>query len=192
MIALLQGVVYEVQLETKCLVLLVGGVGYQLHVPNSVLQQARVDSPLTVFTYHHVREDSEDLFGFVDRSELQLFEQLMTVSGVGPKVGLTIVSHYPVATLAGAIQSGDTHLLMEVSGVGRKLAERLVLELKESAVLAQLPGISGGTNTTSEAVAALQSLGYSSREAAEALKNIDQALPIEQQIKLALQQLGRR
>ena len=129
MIASLEGVVASI--STSDLVLEVGGIGYRVYAGPGTLASARVGERLKLHTHHLVREDSQALYGFRSTEELAFFELITTVSGVGPKVGLAIVSSRPVPDLELAILQGDDAVLTAVSGVGKRLAGRIVLELKE-------------------------------------------------------------
>ncbi len=195
MIASLNGVVAGIAADS--LVLEVGGVGYQVFCGAGTLTAARVGSTLKVYTHHLVREDLQALYGFRTPEELGFFGLLTTVTGVGPKVALAIISSRPVADLQLAIFQGDEAILTAVSGVGKRLAARVVLELKEK-VAAAGSGTSGATGpggSESEVSAALQALGYSTNEAREASRGAVAALPpgasLEDRVKGALQALRR-
>jgi Holliday junction DNA helicase RuvA len=144
--------------------------------------------------HHLVREDSQALYGFRSTEELAFFELLTTVSGVGPKVGLAIVSSRPVAELQLAILQGDEAVLTAVPGVGKRLAGRIVLELREKVAAAGV-GARGEGGGESEVVAALESLGYTSREGREAARAAVARLPaeasLEDRVKEALRALRR-
>lgn len=198
MIASLQGSVASV--STDSLVLEVGGVGYRVYCGPPTLASARQGSTLKLHTHHLVREDLQALYGFRNPEELGFFTLLTTVTGVGPKVALAIVSSRPVADLQLAILQGDEAVLTAVSGVGKRLAARVVLELKEK-VAAAGSGIGAGAGATgpgasgSEVVAALQALGYSAAEAREAGRGAVADLPpgvsLEDRVKAALRSLRR-
>ena len=161
------------------------------------LSALREGSNYRLYTHHLVREDQQALYGFRSTEELGFFELLTTVTGVGPKVALAIVSARPVADLQLAILQGDDGVLTAVSGVGKKLAARVVLELKEkvSAAGASVEGRAGGGSAESEVVAALQALGYTSSEARSAALAALSALPVgaslEERVKAALRVLRR-
>jgi Holliday junction DNA helicase RuvA len=147
-------------------------------------------------THHLVREDQQALYGFRTTEELGFFELITTVTGVGPKVGLAIVSSRPVADLELAILQGDEAVLTAVSGVGKRLAARIVLELREKVVAAGAAGgaVAGG-GSESEVVAALEALGYTSREGREAARaavvSMGPGASLEDRVKEALQVLRR-
>jgi Holliday junction DNA helicase RuvA len=168
------------------LVLDVGGVGYLVQATPTALRAAADGEEVTLETYLHVREDALQLYGFADGEERELFEHLLSVSGVGPKVALAIVSGSRPAELRRAIALEDTARFEAIPGIGRKTAQRVVLELKEKlASSASVPAAGGGAP---ELVArdALVELGYSLVEAERALADVDPGLPPEERVRLAL------
>jgi Holliday junction DNA helicase RuvA len=171
------------------LVLDVGGVGYLLAATPSVLRRAEAGSELTVETYLHVREDALQLYGFADASERELFTHLLTVNGIGPKVALAVVSGSPADELRRAIALGDHARFQAIPGIGKKTAERIVLELKEKIGAGGTDvDLSPAAGTPPHLVArdALVELGYSVVEAEQALAAVDPELPAEERIRLAL------
>ena len=168
------------------LVLDVGGVGYLVQATPTVLRAAG-DGELTVETYLHVREDALQLYGFADGEERELFEHLLSVSGVGPKVALAIVSGSPPAELRRAIALDDTARFEAIPGIGRKTAQRVVLELKEKLSLADA---GDGEPAVADLTArdALVELGWTLVDAERALAGVDPALPVEEQVRHALRQ----
>ena len=165
------------------LVLDVGGVGYLVAATPRVA--ARVGEEATVETYLHVREDALQLYGFASLDEKELFEALLGVSGVGPKVALAIVSGSAPAELRRAIARDDTARFEAIPGIGRKTAQRVVLELKEKlphAVTAEAESAGGAVLARD----ALVELGWSLVDAEHALAGVDDSLPIEEQVRLAL------
>jgi holliday junction DNA helicase RuvA len=171
------------------LVLDVGGVGYLVHVTPSAIRRADGADELTVQTYLAVREDALQLFGFADAAERELFVQLLAVNGVGPKVALAVVSGSPPAELRRAIVLGDTARFQAIPGIGKKTAERIVLELKEKLAADDGPvQISSAAGTRPHLVAreALVELGYSVSEAEQALAETDPDLPPEERVRQAL------
>jgi Holliday junction DNA helicase RuvA len=149
----------------------VAGVGYSLTIPVSTFSQ--LGSPgeqISLHTFTHVREDTLALFGFFTRGEKELFERLITVNGIGPKLAVTILSGVPAGELLGAIRAGDSKRLMRVPGVGRKSAERIVLELREKlgplSPEAQAAAAASGDAVEQDVISALQNLG-STRDAAQ-------------------------
>lgn len=170
------------------LVLDVGGVGYLVAATPSVLRRAEAGVEVTVETYLHVREDTMQLYGFADASERELFTHLLTVAGIGPKVALAVVSGSPAAELRRAIALGDHARFQAIPGIGRKTAERIVLELREKIGVEVDAGVSSAAGTSTHLVArdALVELGYSLPEAEQALAGIDPDLPAEERIRQAL------
>ena len=167
------------------LVIDVGGVGYLVSATPSVLRRADGTSEVTVETYLHVREDAMQLYGFADAAERALFVQLLSVSGIGPKVALAVVSSASPEELQRAIALSDSARFQAIPGIGKKTAERIVLEL-EGAIAEAVP--SAGTEGKRELVArdALVELGYSLVEAEQALAAIDPELPAEERVREAL------
>jgi len=171
----------------------VGGMSFQVFLPTSTLSSlGGVGREAKLHTHLHVREDNLTLYGFSSARELALFETLMTVSGIGPKLGLAMLSAMDVEQLTLTIASGDAAMLTAVPGIGRKTAERIVLELKDkigsSLITQDLEAVQGN----SEVVAALTSLGYSVAEAIRAVATLPapSALSLEDKIKLALKYFG--
>lgn len=178
-----------------------GGVGYACRTTNVTLGALTVGKPGKLYTYLNVREDAMELYGFATEEELKCFEMLIGVSGVGPKAALSILSSAPPERLAMSIITGDEKALTAAPGIGKKIAQRIILELKDKLAKGQL-GVSGGEayggsgvtiipeNKVSEASAALAVLGYSQSEVAMALKGIDMdSLTLEQIIKQALKKM---
>jgi Holliday junction DNA helicase RuvA len=180
------------------LVVEVGGVGYRIFVSPSVLASAAPGSRLKLFTHHVVREDLQALYGFRSAEELGFFGLLLTVTGVGPKVAMAIVGSRPTAELQLAIMQQDQAVLVSISGVGRKLAERVIFELKEKVAAAGVAAIGvagepgGGEG---DVVGALQALGYSLPEAREASRvaigMAGAGASLEDRVKAALRMLAR-
>lgn len=189
MIATLNGVVSEKLGEM--VVLDVHGVGYGLQVTAEDFGRLPTGEAVKLYVYEHVREQAYDLFGFVQYDTKQLFEQLLGVKNVGPKVALAVLDIGTAPAVRGAIAAGDVKLLQSAKGVGKRAAEQIIVELRDKVGLAATEtaeGIVGrpGVNTQDEAVEALVSLGYSPQDATVALKDIDPTLPTEERIKLAL------
>lgn len=183
----------------RFIVLDVAGVGYKVGVTPDTLQRSITEkgkgiSELSLWIHLVVREDSMSMYGFLERQELELFEMLIGISGVGPKSAIGILSVAPVETLKSAIASGDTSYLTKVSGIGKKNAEKIVLELRDKLGRTGEGGATGaGRKEEMDAIEALKSLGYSQREAREALKDIpDTAKGTSARIKAALKNLGKQ
>lgn len=189
MIARLRG--RPVARTAEGLVVDVHGVGYLVAATPSVLRRADGAAEVSVETYLHVREDALQLYGFADTAERELFTQLLTVSGIGPKVALAVVSGSAPAELRRAIALGDHARFQAIPGIGKKTAERIVLELKEklaSEDVVPLAAGGGAEEPRSHVVArdALVELGYSLVEAEQALAAVDPELPAEERVRLAL------
>jgi holliday junction DNA helicase RuvA len=176
-----------------------GGVGYRVFCGPGTLSALREGTRARLNTHHLVREDQQALYGFRSTEELGFFELLITVTGVGPRVALAIVSSRPVTDLQLAILQGDEGVLTAVSGVGKKLAARVVLELREKVAAAggTVVGAAGGLvgAAESEVAAALQALGYGAGEAREAARGalaaLDVGASLEERVKAALRVLRR-
>jgi holliday junction DNA helicase RuvA len=181
------------------LVIEVGGIGYRVFASPAILSTAAPGSTLKLHTYHLVREDQQALYGFRSAEELGFFTLLLTVTGVGPKVALAIVGSRPTADLQLAILAQDQAVLVSIPGIGKKLAERIIFELKEkvsAAGIAASVGAAAGLGAAeSEVVAALQALGYSLAEAREAsriaLADATIGGTLEDRVKAALRTLLR-
>lgn len=165
----------------------VQGVTFQLFAVARAIEAWPLNSTQTIATYLHVREDALELFGFADQRERHLFERLLTVSGVGPRLALAVLSAGSVHDLEAAIDRGDPSLLMKVSGVGTKTAQRIVLDLR-----GKLVDASDGDTALSATIDALVHLGYSAREAREAARQTSAELRVEDRVRAALQRLGRK
>ena len=172
------------------LVLDVGGVGYLVAATATVGRRAEGGGELVVETYLHVREDTLQLYGFSDAAERELFVHLLGVSGIGPKVALAVVSSAPPADLRQAIVLGDAPRFQAIPGIGKKTAERIVLELKEklgAEDLVVLPSAESSPSSTHVVARdALVELGYSVAEAEQALARVDPELEPEERVREAL------
>jgi len=194
MIAAIEGIL--VSKANNSVIVKAGPVSFVLNVPGSTLARlGNAGSTVSLHTHLYVREDILALYGFSSAQELLLFEQLITVSGIGPKVGLALLTTLTTEQITTAIMSGNADLLSQVPGIGKKTAGRIILDLKgkiekgwEGEVI---PSIS---QSDSDAVAALTGLGYSIREATQALSNVPvkEGMTIEDKVRLALQQLAKQ
>jgi Holliday junction DNA helicase RuvA len=189
MISTLNGVVSEKLPEL--VVVECAGVGYGISVTAEDFGRLHPGQEAKVYVYEHIREQSHDLFGFIQLDTKRLFEQLLGVKNVGPKVALAVLDIGTAPAVRGAIAAGDVKLLQSAKGVGKRAAEQIVVELRDKVGLAasdMAEDIVGrpGVNTQDEAVEALISLGYAPQDAAAALAKIDTELPTEERIKLAL------
>lgn len=189
MIATLNGVVSEKLPDM--VVLDVHGVGYGLRVTAEDFGRLPSDKPVKVYIHEHVREQGYDLYGFIALDTKHLFEQLLGVKNVGPKVALAVLDIGTAPAVRGAIAAGDVRLLQSAKGVGKRAAEQIVVELRDKVGLVSSDVAEGvvarpGINVQDEAVEALISLGYSPQDATGALKDVDSSLPIEERVRLAL------
>jgi len=190
MISILTGNVLEKGISD--VVLDVHGVGYGLNVTTEDHGRLVTGESVKVFIYEHIREQSHDLFGFLTKDTKNLFEQLLGVNGVGPKMALNILSVGTGSQVRVAIAGGDVKYIQQANGVGKKVAERVVVELKDKVGLVgvdlESTGLLHGEGLLlqDEAVEALVSLGYSAQDAAKALQTIDAELPTAERIRHAL------
>lgn len=189
MIASLSGTVRHKDLNS--LVIDVSGVGYKVLVQGETALEATLSQPIFLWTYLAVRETSLDLFGFLEKETLSLFELLITISGIGPKTALGILNAASPATLRQAVATGDTSYLTRVSGIGKKNAEKIVLELKDKLkVTGEDRGVDG--RSEGDALEALVSLGYSERDARDALKKVSKEVAgASERVKAALKVLSQ-
>jgi Holliday junction DNA helicase RuvA len=169
------------------------GVGYELDVPmSSFYNLPGLGERVTLLTHFVVREDAQQLFGFLTHDERSTFRQLVKISGVGPRTALAILSGLSVAELAGAVSRQESGRLVKVPGIGKKTAERLLLELKgKLGPDLGLPAAAATTDAQADIVQALVALGYHEREAAAALKALPPDVAVSDGIKLALKALNR-
>ncbi len=192
MIAFLSGTVRHKDLNL--VIVDVAGVGYKVLVPTDVALEATLSQPIFLWTHLAIREISHDLFGFLEKETLEIFELLITISGIGPKTALGILNVASPATLRQAVGSGETSYLTRVSGIGKKNAEKIVLELKD-----KLKHTDEDTSTSSaqvrsegDALEALISLGYSERDAREALKKVPKEVSeVSAKVKQALKVISQ-
>ncbi len=196
MIAFLSGIIDSI--NSQSVYVDVQGIGYEVWTTTSVLAKISVGESVRIYTYQHVREDDLRLFGFLNKSELEIFKLLIGVSGVGPKAGLSILSAYSGSDVVAAIERGDDRFFSSVSGIGKKGAAKIVIDLrgKFAGLKPEMGYISaqdgGAFNiTTSDLVDALVSLGYSEKEIYTHIKEIDQNESLNNQIKQALGLLGK-
>lgn len=195
MIASVDGIVGAI--APDAIVVEVSGIGYRVFVSPSVIAAAGTGTRLKLFTFHLVREDLQALYGFRSVEELGFFNLLLTVTGVGPRVAMAIVGSRPTPDLQLAIMQQDQAVLVSIPGIGRKLAERVIFELKEKVAAAGVAASAGsiGIPGEGEVVAALQALGYSLGEARAAsrvaLAETAVGATLEDRVKVALRSLLR-
>lgn len=180
MIARLTGLIIEK--GANSVVIDVGGVGYELQVPTRLVTGLVLDEPATFFVAEHIKEDTYNLMGFATADERAMYYQLTSVNGVGPKAGMTILSAHEVADIQKAIAESNLKIFSDVSGVGGKTAQRIILELKGK--LVAVPEAAIGNDD--QAYKALIALGFSGLDAKQALKNVDPSLDTQVRIKQAL------
>lgn len=194
MIASLQGVVDA--LGADFLIVNVNGIGFRVSVPTSVLSEGGVTGrEIKLYTHLHVREDELSLYGFDSVDGLRLFELLLTVSGLGPRTALAMLSAMTADELTLAIASGSTEMLTTIPGIGKKTADRLILELKDKVGAVMISSRGGRlAQENSDVVSALVSLGYTGAEATRAVANLPtgRKLTLEEKLKMTLQYLGGR
>lgn len=186
--------------EPNIAVIECGGVGYKCQTTLNTLKTLKLNSEATLYTYLNVREDAMELFGFSTNSELATFKTLISVSGVGPKVGLAILSVLTPQQVALAIASNDIKSITLAQGVGNKLAQRIILELKDklknvskSGGSVDVPNVENfSTGNIPKAVEALTVLGYTPSEVTPYLAKMDSSIPVEKLIGETLKQLGRK
>jgi holliday junction DNA helicase RuvA len=190
MIGYIEGEVKALR-QTDCIVL-VAGIGYKVASTKEVLLRLSIGNQVRFWTHLAVRENALDLYGFVSEEELRFFELLLTVSGIGPKSALAILDTVSVETLRSAVSTGRAEYLTKVSGIGKKTAEKIVLELREK-VGAAAEGTSAAMKGDEEALEALRSLGYSSHEARDVLRKVPEEFSnANDRLREALKLLGTR
>lgn len=169
----------------------VHGVGYELTLTSLDYDQATLDSSQKFYTFHSIRENSEELYGFSSLAAKKLFELLLSVNGIGPKAAIAILSLAPPETVRSAIASADTAFVSRATGVGKKSAERVIVDLRDKVGSPSSLSLSSTTlpssqNQNDEALDALIALGFPLKEATLALSSVDSSLPVEERIRLAL------
>ncbi|MBM6703298.1 Holliday junction branch migration protein RuvA [Sutterella massiliensis] len=171
----------------------VSGVGYEVDVPMSTFcNLPEAGAEVTLLTHFVVREDAMLLYGFATAAEREAFRALIRISGVGPRIALAVLSGLTVEQLAGAVEAGEAGLLTRIPGIGKKTAERLILELKGKLKGAAFAGLSSAEGASrADIVSALGALGYSEREAMSAVKTLPADVGVSEGIRLALKALAR-
>lgn len=189
MIARIKGVVVEKPAPNQIIVD-VNGVGYEVNVPSIEFDDALIDQDIILYTYDHVRESSRDLFGFTNTSSKDLFELLLGVSGVGPRGALAIMSLGEAGQIRKAIAGGNVAFVAGASGVGKRIAERVTVDLKDKVGVVAGQVVEDGADSGDDALDALKALGYSAGQASQALSKIDGTLDTQARIKAALKELA--
>jgi len=179
MISYLKGTI--LQKGVNFVILLVGGVGYKVFIEPARCLEIEKGSEQEMYTHQHVREDALDLYGFKTMEELQMFELLLTISGIGPKSAMGVISIASIADIKDSIARGDSSLLVKVSGIGKKTAERVVLELRDKIDHLTISSFGAGddgqqSSASSDEMDALMALGYSMQQARDALRGVDSGI----------------
>lgn len=200
MIAYIEGKIIDSDLSS--ITILAGGVGYKIGVPISTIQSASSKTELSLWTYMAVRENSMDLYGFLSKADLNFFELLLTISGIGPKSALGILNLAPVETIMSGIRSGDATYLSKTSGISKKMSEKIIVALKDKIETSEETTdtiTKSKGNSDSVAIDALVSLGYSERESRDHVREVMKKLEQTESetsnpeiiIKEALKNLGK-
>ena len=190
MISYLKGLV--IQKTDKFIVLDVNNVGYQIYLNAQTLDKTTRNAELSFFIHTHVREDALELYGFISWDELEFFSQLIQISGVGPRTALAVLSLAPLDDIKKAVVHGDPEILQKVAGIGKKTAERIIVELKEKIAFTLPVDSKGFTNVgDTDVIDALMSLGYKEREIRQILPKLPEGVTdLSQRIREALKILG--
>ena len=191
-----------IQTTATCAVVECGGVGFLCQTTLNTLKTLKPGSEVMLYTYLNVREDAMELFGFATKTELDTFKTLISVSGVGPKAGLALLSELSPEQVAMAIATDDVKTITRAQGIGKKIAQRIVLELKDKLAKAaatdsgfapvSATAVSAAGGNVSKAIEALGVLGYAPAEVSPVLAQFDGNLPVEQLIAMTLRQMGRQ
>ena len=191
-----------IQTTATCAVVECGGVGFLCQTTLNTLKTLKPGSEVMLYTYLNVREDAMELFGFATKTELDTFKTLISVSGVGPKAGLALLSELSPEQVAMAIATDDVKTITRAQGIGKKIAQRIVLELKDKLAKAaasdsgftpvSATAVSAAGGNVSKAIEALGVLGYAPAEVSPVLAEFDGNLPVEQLIAMTLRQMGRQ
>jgi Holliday junction DNA helicase RuvA len=193
MIGSLRGVVVE-RIEDSTVLVEVGGVGYLVHVTPRTLAELEPTSSAFLYVHQHIREDAHTLYGFLDRDERRTFESLIDTHGIGPSMAMAILATHSPRALTDIVANGDVASLTLVPGVGKKTAERLLIELKGRLNLPMLDGITsaGSASSVAQVREALVGLGYGHDEIRDTLRELDGSLDAERLLRDALNLLGAR
>ncbi len=179
-------------LNQQAIIIDVRGVGYKVFVPPSLLPQApKLTTPITLYTHTHVRDDALDLYGFKTREDLNLFILLINVSGVGPKIAITLIDK-GVKAISSAVAHADIDFFTSVPRLGKKNAQKIIIDLKSKIGDLEDLDLTDSSVDQKEVLDALVGLGFSKKQALQAMKSIDTTLPIERKITLAIKFLGKQ
>lgn len=171
-----------------------GDIGYQVFVSAARYVELDINQEVEMYIHEHIKEDAQDLYGFNSMAELEMFELLLSINGVGPKSALSTLSIASLDDLKATIAQGDPSLLIKVSGIGRKTAERIVLELKDKigTLAYDSSGAKSAVNIASDEIDALMALGYTLQQARDALKQVDSKITDSgERIRAVLQSIGK-
>lgn len=173
-------------------IVMAGDLGYRIHVSSTLWVELDIGQAIELYLHHHIKEDAQDLYGFLKMDDLEMFQLLLSISGIGPKSALGVTSIADSSEIRESIAAGDPTLLTKVSGIGKKTAERVVLELRDKVgALAPMEG-AGKTSVSGDEIDALMALGYSLPEAREALRKVGpETKDSGQRIREALRKLGK-
>ena len=189
MLAKIEGIVWDT--NNKFLTVGVGGIGFKIYTTLETKEVSQKGKKISLFTHLVVREDALDLYGFLTDEELKFFEMIISISGIGPKTGLNVLNISSVPALKRAISRGDTAHLTKVSGIGKKIAEKMVLELKDKVLITDEEKDLNYKDEI-DVLEALKALGYAPKDAREALREIDKKITrTEDKIKAVLKILGK-
>lgn len=190
MISIIKGKVLDI--GTKSAVLDVNGIGYEIYMMATDIESLEKSKEYTVWTHFVVREDSQSLYGFLEKKDRDFFQLLITVSGIGPKTALNIMSVVDADTIIKAVRDESSVHLVKVGGLGKKTADKIVMELRDKVDAFGTTNVyNAGTHSDADAIEALKALGYSANEAREALKKVNKDVEnTSEKIKLALKNLG--
>ena len=189
MIAKIEGIVWET--NNKFLTVGVGGIGFKIFGTAETKLTAQKGEKISLFTHLVVREDALDLYGFLTEEELKFFEMIISISGIGPKTGLNVLNISSVSALKRAISSGDTSHLTKVSGIGKKIADKMVLELKDKVMITEEES-DISLRDEIDAVEGLKALGYNQKDARDALREVEKNITkTGDRIRAALKILGK-
>lgn len=186
MIAYLTGNILSI--TDKYLIIETSGIGYRVFATAETLVKHKAGEPVSLWIAHIVREDSQDLYGFENQNDQDLFELLRSVSGIGPKSALAVMNVATIGTIARAINTNDVAYLTKISGIGKKTAEKIILELRD-----KLPAIMehSGDTSSHDVIDALIALGYTESKARDAMRSLDQSLDTQTKIREALKLLNK-
>lgn len=177
-----------VEKTDNALIIDVSGLGYEVQVAAPDFNTALLGTQIKLYTHDHWRESAHDLFGFSTLAAKRLFELLISVSGVGPKMGLALLSLGDAEAIRGAVARGDAAFIQQANGVGKRLAERIVVDLKDKVGAAHV--VLQPASTNDDALSALLALGYNLQQANESLAQVDPSLGVEARVTLALKQMA--